>query len=84
MYVAQGNTKLLFVGIQYSTIQKLFTTAKHSFIFLSVLRHVPGLYQSTFSTKCDLVLPLSISGILYDIKEKKAKESGNIYKGKVV
>jgi hypothetical protein len=46
---------------------------------LSVLRHVLGLYQSKFFTECDLVLPLSISGIVYDIKEKKAEENGYIY-----
>jgi hypothetical protein len=35
----------------------------HSFILQSVLRQVRSLFQSEFSTGCDLVLPLSISTI---------------------
>jgi len=36
----------------------------HSIVLLSVLRQVHSLFQSVFSTECDLVLPLSIASIL--------------------
>jgi hypothetical protein len=36
---------------------------RDSFILQSVLRQVRSLFQSEFSTVCDLVLPLSISSI---------------------
>jgi hypothetical protein len=47
-------------------IQALFTPQIHilSFVLLSVLRQALSLFQSQFSTECDLVLPLSISSIL--------------------
>ena len=35
----------------------------HSFIPPSALRHVHSLFQSEFSTECDLVLPLSVPSI---------------------
>ena len=36
-----------------------------SFILLSLLRPAHSLFQSEFSTECDLVVPLSIYSILY-------------------
>ena len=36
----------------------------HSFILPSALRQIHSLFQSKFSTQCDLVLPLSILSIL--------------------
>jgi len=39
-------------------------TLANSFILQSVLRQVLSLFQSQFSTECDLVLPLSDYNIL--------------------
>jgi len=40
-------------------------SVSHTFIyFVAVLQQVHNIFQSEFSTKCDLVLPLSIANIL--------------------
>jgi hypothetical protein len=42
----------------------LILASIHSFIPQSVLRQVHSLFQSQFSTQCDLVLPVSTSSVL--------------------
>ena len=56
--------------MQLATTDKLnwkskpFLVSAELFILKSVLRQVYNLFQSEFSTECDLMLPLSISNIL--------------------
>jgi hypothetical protein len=67
-FVAPGEDE---EGLTYhiTTTKDMFCLPKEvisvSFITQTVLRQVRSLFQSEFSTGCDLVLPLSTSSILY-------------------
>jgi hypothetical protein len=54
-------------GIWHSRAEETLVPI-HSSILQSVLRQVRSLFQSEFSTGCDLVLPLSISSIFSILK----------------
>jgi hypothetical protein len=67
-----NDTDLCYLQTDYNSIQSCHALQWQGsalqyalqFILQYVLRHVRSLFQSEFSTGCDLVLPLSISNAL--------------------
>jgi len=52
-------------GVHKTNVRLKVSRVIYSFIPQSVLRQGHSIFQSEFSTQCDLVLPLSISNILF-------------------